>query len=146
MNCRQVRKWLQPFADGALERRKAAAIEAHLAGCAACREEAALLRTLDAALSAEPTVDPPADMAPAIVNRALARRLAIRRLMVPRWLEALTFAGVALGLAAAAFVVLGATGALAAPHGLTPMAWSVLALTVGGGLAAFGWLYYSAEA
>jgi len=143
MNCRRVRKQLPAFVDGVLAPCKADAIERHLVRCAACRREAAFLRHLDAALSAQPVVEPPPHMASAIVTRAAARAAA-RRLGAPRWLEALTFAGVALGMAAAALAALAIAGAPMAWRDPGSAGWSVLALTTAGGLAALGRLYYAA--
>lgn len=145
MKCRHVQKRLQPFVDGVLEPHEVAAIEEHLSRCSACRAEVEWLRGLDAALSAEPTLDPPPHMAAAIVKKASARALIARRLLVPRWLEALTFAGVALGLIAATLIVLGMGGTSAGFPTLSAGTLSILALTVSGGLAAFGSLYYSAQ-
>ena len=144
MNCTQAAKTLQAYLDGLLTQREATAVAAHLAACAGCSREVEFLRAVDAALSAEPTECPPAGLAPAIVRKALERRVLARRL-VPRWLEALTFAGVAVGLAPVALLVLQVTGVFAGPRPDGAVILSALTLSVAGGLAAFGCVYYSAQ-
>jgi len=144
VRCREARAHLQPLLDGALPEPLRPRVEAHLVGCRACGDELAALRSLRTALSAEEVLDPPKGMAAAITRRAMARLLLRRRLLVPAWLEALTFGGLAMSLAAAsAFVLLLAGPAL---HiGLSLAAGiGVIALVVSLGLAACASFFYRA--
>jgi len=145
MKCRHVRTCLQSLLDGVLEQNHAARIEQHVGGCSTCRREFEALLALDAALSAEPTITPPQEMSGAIVNRALARARMTSRVLVPRWLEGLTFAGLALTLAAVSLTVVAMGGTSPTLHSLTPSAWAALTVTVCAGLGAFGCLYYGLQ-
>jgi hypothetical protein len=90
-------------------------VEGHVAGCAECREELEALRELDATLAGEGQVDPPKGMAAEVARRAAARAMVRRRVMVPRWLEALTLAGTSAAGAAVGLVgawVVGLTAAM----------------------------------
>ena len=145
MRCPQVRERLQPLVDGALGRAEADAIRAHLHGCPACRLEFEALRALDTALSAEPMMHPPETMAVAIVSRAVARSRARGPALIPRWLEALTFAGVTAALAAIALMVVTVGRATPMLHLLGASPMTVAALIVCWGLAIFGSVYYGAQ-
>jgi predicted anti-sigma-YlaC factor YlaD len=61
MTCARARFWMQLYLDGMLDARRLARLEEHLAGCAVCREELAVLEmvcqgTVEATL-AGPAVD-----------------------------------------------------------------------------------------
>ncbi len=106
MTCQELRARADAYAHGELDARDAAAFEAHLATCSAC--ESALL-----ALAAAPpgiaglsrSIEPPADLWPAIRVRMASPRGIRSRIVVPRW---------ALAAAAALLVALssGVTAAL----------------------------------
>jgi len=57
MRCKAVQEQLQEYLDGQLSPGQAQAIQAHLDACAACREELALLRQVDAALATVPLLE-----------------------------------------------------------------------------------------
>ena len=69
MHCKTVREQLGTFVDGELADPQRRAVDAHVAGCAACRAELDALRRLAAALAAPPVQKPPAGLWPAIVRR-----------------------------------------------------------------------------
>lgn len=86
MTCQELRARADAYARGALDATGAAAFEAHLATCSAC--EAALLDLADvppgvATLSR--SIEPAADLWPAIRERVTAGRGPRRRIAVPRW-------------------------------------------------------------
>ncbi|UCC65771.1 MAG: zf-HC2 domain-containing protein, partial [Anaerolineae bacterium] len=56
MPCEEIRAKLQEYLDGGLSPGEALAVEAHLARCAACREELTLLCQVDEALAAWPVL------------------------------------------------------------------------------------------
>jgi anti-sigma factor RsiW len=62
MKCEAARPLLEGYLDGELERTAVDEIEAHLAGCAACRAELAALESLRGALRALPRERAPADL------------------------------------------------------------------------------------
>jgi len=145
MKCRPARKLLQPLLDDELSESVAANLRAHLQTCPRCRAEFAVLRSLDRALNDEPTVDPPLEMASAVVRRVTARYLTKRRLLIPAWLEAMTLCGVTVALGAGGFV---AVGLLSASFNLqfSPAATAfAVATVVAVGLAAFSASFYRAE-
>lgn len=96
MTCRDFEARADGYAEGRLSAREAAAFEAHLDRCAACA--AALDRAAEAppGLAALPrSIEPAADLWPAIQGRLAALRERPGRIAVPRW-----------GLAAAALFLI----------------------------------------
>lgn len=71
MNCPDYREWFSAYADGALDWGKQQALEEHLKGCAACRQEASALRQMlqELQMLAKPQVP---DLLPAIHARLQA--------------------------------------------------------------------------
>ncbi len=109
------REWLDSIhesLDGRLPAESAAALEAHLATCEACRAAAAGLRATDGALRGIESVEPPADLAPRVLAALAAEAGERRRALVRAGIGALAAA------ASAAFV-------LADPFGLST-AWADL--------------------
>lgn len=141
MRCAQARETMQARLDGTLSPGTAEEMEAHLAGCAACRAEAADLRAIDAELAAEETVDPPEGMAAAIARRAAARARVRRQVLIPGWLEGLTLAGagVTAGVIAVGLRLL-QTQEVASLA--TPTSVAMVVGVAATGMAAFGALYY----
>ena len=60
MTCDETRKILHEYVDGELDGAAAAAVKGHIAGCAACRKEAAELEALGRALAAVKPLRAPA--------------------------------------------------------------------------------------
>lgn len=142
MSCSAFQRLFQPFLDGVLPRSRARAVEAHLATCGACAEEFNCLRRVSAVLMAEPLADPPHGMAAEIAHRAAVHFFVGRRLLVPVWLEALTFGSVILVLAVAAMAGVSYLHAIPALH-LAPGVPALLAtVAAASGLAAFVSAYY----
>lgn len=79
----EMRDLLPDLARGALAGPELAAVEQHLASCAACRDELALVRSAQAALSATPPVDV-SRIAAAVAQARVVRRHSTRRV----WLAA----------------------------------------------------------
>ncbi len=72
--CTEWSPLLDEYLDGTLAAPDQARVEAHLAGCAACRAELAALRELTAAARAlPPSLTPDSDAWPAIARRTMAR-------------------------------------------------------------------------
>ena len=141
MRCRRAGERMQALLDGLLRAAEVEEMNAHLAECPPCRGQLDDLRVVDAALSAEATVDPPEGMAAAIVRRAAARARMRRQVLIPGWLEGLTLAGVAVGAAVAAVGL-----RLLQTHEVaslaTPASLAIVAGVVATGVATFGALYY----
>ncbi len=68
MRCTTAGRQLQLYSDGRLAFQQMRALEAHLADCAACREELWLLETFEGDLDA-PAISEPADMHQRIMQR-----------------------------------------------------------------------------
>ena len=62
-DCRAWEEQVYLYAEVALDPAEAAAVEDHLAGCAACRALVDELRALHTALAGAPELDPPAGFA-----------------------------------------------------------------------------------
>jgi anti-sigma factor RsiW len=109
IDCSEAGERLDDHVDGALDGSAAAAIERHLATCAACQAEAQGLRALIAGARMLPRERPPGrDLWPSIVGRiALSRHRSVRQ-------------GVLLAAATALLLVAGAVGsrALFAPRSI----------------------------
>jgi hypothetical protein len=94
---------LDAYVEDLLDAHERADVDAHLAGCARCRDEIAALRTLLERMRALPrSIDPGADLRPAIRAARDERRLADER---RRWARSLR---VPLAAAAVLLVALGA--------------------------------------
>lgn len=75
MTCGEVEVRLDDYVDGALGERERAAVEAHLAGCAACRAALAEVRGLVANAHALPQrIEPPRELWTGIAARIKERR------------------------------------------------------------------------
>jgi len=61
MRCEDTRTRLQEYLDGRLPPPESRNVKAHLAGCAACREDLALLRQVDGALATVPLLEESSD-------------------------------------------------------------------------------------
>jgi anti-sigma factor RsiW len=101
MRCESTLRLLDAYVDAELDRTEAAALEAHLAGCAACREDELRLRALrDAVRSKVEYHRAPAGLREAIAaqigHRAAPR---VERRARPQWLGYALAAGVAAVLA-----------------------------------------------
>jgi anti-sigma factor RsiW len=84
---------LNEYVDGALAARDRASVEAHLAGCAACRAGVAELRSLSASATSLPkSIEPGRDLWPAIAARIRPR--AMWKVQPIRWRRALAAAAV----------------------------------------------------
>jgi len=145
MNCKQVHGKLQPLIDGALPPSQVLEITNHVQCCASCRQELQALQDLDTFLSAEPLMIPPTGLASAIANQAARQAFLIRRVMIPRWIEALTLGGLTIGLGGIAFLM---SELWQVPHALQPVmpsAVGISALIICGGLGAFISLYYAPQ-
>lgn len=80
MRCEDARERLQEYLDGQLPPAETQTVEAHLAACAACREDLALLRQVDAALATLPVLEEPAAFTAQVMARVRATRVkALRR-------------------------------------------------------------------
>jgi hypothetical protein len=118
VNCDQARYKLQDLLEGALPVRDAAALDGHLASCAGCRRERALLALAVEGLALLPARRPSA----AFDARVLAAAAARRASAAPRWVawavNAAASATVLWTAALAAFARprLSVSGALAALH------------------------------
>jgi anti-sigma factor RsiW len=134
MNCTELRARLDAYAQGTLAPAEAAALEAHLTGCAECE---AFLEAAEAApgeLAALPrSVEPVADLWPAIRTRIQPAARPLRRWPVPGWV-----------LAAAAVLLIAASSGLTLL--LVRRAPPVVLTRAAGGLAALEVQYASAAA
>jgi hypothetical protein len=99
MKCTEIRSLLAEYASGGLSPDQSSTIEAHLAGCPSCRQEAEALHRICRLLSATPAPEVRVDV-PALYREAEHRE----RRRARRWRRA----AVVLGLAALVLVVLGA--------------------------------------
>jgi len=101
--CHEVADRLEAFVDGELELDAAIAVEGHLAGCAACREQHQLAVAVRDGLRMMPELDTPGHVL-AAVRRVTAAESAQRPTASPRWAWRTA--------AAAALVVAAASGVL----------------------------------
>jgi anti-sigma factor (TIGR02949 family) len=83
MHCETVYASLQEYVDGQLSPAETQAVEDHLATCAACRAELALLRQVDNALAQQPILEAPADLTARIMAQVRATAQATARLPAP---------------------------------------------------------------
>ncbi len=102
MNCRQVRTRVAAYVSGDLSARDAAAVEAHLSGCASCRSEAAAFERCEEALGVLGAVEEAPDL-----SEDLRRRIAAPLPWRPRWAAVAAVGSAALALTAMAVLLLG---------------------------------------
>jgi hypothetical protein len=69
MRCKKATHLLQLYIDGCLSIQQMRALEAHVAGCAACREELELLQEVACALDDMPLIAEPEDLKMQIMQR-----------------------------------------------------------------------------
>ncbi len=74
MQCERAQEYFSDYLERTLDRPMTVALEAHVAGCAACREEIAALRDTFFALEALPAVEPPPDGAWQVLCRMQTAR------------------------------------------------------------------------
>ena len=105
MNCADVEILLADFVDGTLRGDAAAALEAHLAGCAACRELARDSAEAVAFMERAAVVEAPPELVTRILfevtvgpSRAVIKPSMVRRLF-GRWLEPILQPRFAMGMA-----------------------------------------------
>lgn len=93
MNCGRSQRYLQLYVDGRLASRYLSPLEAHVAWCAACRQELQLLETIAQVYAEQELVQVPADLTVLIMARvARSERLRARTRAQPfsmRWADAL---------------------------------------------------------
>lgn len=113
-DCATVAGRLDEYAAGGLAPDDRAAVEAHLAGCAACRRALDRAQALPAALSALPrSIDPPAAVWEGIVAR--------RRGPAPRWARLAAAAALLVAVSSSAtWLLTRAPGPAAAPEAALP--------------------------
>jgi predicted anti-sigma-YlaC factor YlaD len=139
MKCNQARKLIQPLMDGALQAEKLDALNIHLDNCAECRAEAAYLRKINTALIAEPGLTAPQDFARLVARRAQEQMAAYQGSLRPFWLDAVTYAGMAVAIAIVSYLCLPLLQQAFAPLANLPAEQkTVLAITTGLVTAIFG--------
>jgi hypothetical protein len=108
MTCAEVDRHLDDYVDDALGEATFQELELHLAGCAGCREQERLLRSLLAEAQALPNeLAPPRDLWPGIrarLGRPGVLSFSLRRPSLAAWLPAALVAAAALALAFAALL------------------------------------------
>lgn len=104
MEHREVRERLDDYAEGMLSERDRKAVADHLESCAACRDEAAALRSLlDAADALPPSLEPERDLWPGVRSRIAPARSGWTR-VVMRWQPLAAAAALAIVVAAALLI------------------------------------------
>jgi anti-sigma factor RsiW len=76
MSCEACRSLILDYVEGTLHAAEARQVEAHVAGCPACRMELALAQTIDRALSGQELRMPPADFTARVLSALPATRTA----------------------------------------------------------------------
>lgn len=120
VTCDAARELLTAHLDGELAGSERAAVEAHLAGCAACRSRAESLRAAIGALAALPAIEPSARFEAAVLEAVSLQR--VRR---PRWARRVAVVLIASGAVAAALLF-----ALPRPSRALPASPTELAVAV----------------
>jgi predicted anti-sigma-YlaC factor YlaD len=119
MTCAGVDERLDDYVDGALPAAQTREVEAHLQGCAACRQEEKALRNLLAvAAGLARETSPPRDLWPEIAERIRSERRGIGSW--PRWAAAALAAAAVVSIALLASVV-GRQAPPVAPVAPTPV-------------------------
>jgi len=145
MKCRHLERKLHLLLDGRLTDRDARRVKAHVADCASCRASFEALASADRALAAEPLADPPQGMAEAIARCAAAQALFRRRVLLPRWLEVFTLAGVTLALVVVGVIVSRFVALSVEVESLVLCTVVTVSIVLSVGLAAFGCFYYAPD-
>ena len=109
MSCARARTWMQLYLDGRLDVDRLARLQGHLAGCAACREELAVLEVIWQGAVEQGVVGPPMDVTGAVMARIAdleERRAAVgaARRFAFAWADAV-LAAILATLATALFLV-----------------------------------------
>ena len=97
------RKRLSPYIDGQLSPRERTTLEAHLAGCDACRRELDELRATTSAVGGLADVEPPRSFA--LTPRMLERRAAVPYASVPPLAIGMRLAGAGVALVLAVVLI-----------------------------------------
>jgi hypothetical protein len=107
-DCDAIREWLSAYLDGEITPRRREAIEAHLAGCDACRRELASLRGVSACLQAWPAPEANPELSARFAERLAerTRQPAARRPFAIPWVRTAWATGLAACLALGVFVFL----------------------------------------
>lgn len=111
MHCDRAQEFFSDYLERTLDRPMTVALEAHLANCAACREEIEGLQVTFRALDAMPEVDPPLDGAWDVMRRLRAERaeqVEAERRKAPallEWLRSLNPLSVGMGASLATLVI-----------------------------------------
>jgi predicted anti-sigma-YlaC factor YlaD len=130
MKCREVQPLISVYIDGACSAEEVAVVERHLEGCPACRQLLAELRRTVEVVSSLPQHVASAALVPALSARLRGQAVApwharlLERLSWPRLRWQLAAVGIALVLAAGAFV------AYHARHAAVPSARAVATVHV----------------
>jgi anti-sigma factor RsiW len=104
MSCREAGEWLSPYLEDELDARRRARLESHLAECARCSGELAMLREAARVLAGPITVARPEGLLAEFKQRLASEAPAPRR---PWWTQPWTWslAGVTATAAAAGLIV-----------------------------------------
>jgi hypothetical protein len=111
MHCDRAQEFFSDYLERTLDRPMTVALEAHLAGCAICREEIEGLQSTFTSLDAVPAVEPPADGAWQVMRRLRnerAERVEAERRQAPTfldWLRSLNPLSVGMGASLATLVI-----------------------------------------
>src|SRR5687767_11572909 len=123
MQCDRAQEFFSDYLERTLDRPMTVALEAHLAGCAGCREDIEALQATFYALESVPEVEPPRDGAwqvMAQIRKVRAEQWEAERRQAPgflEWLRSLNPLSAAMGASLATLVIGGslmATGLV--PH------------------------------
>jgi anti-sigma factor RsiW len=86
MTCRKAAYWMQLYMDGRLAPARFARLEQHIATCAPCARELALMRSICEGASAGPLVAEPEGLSEAILRRVAAYEAQRREQAASGWL------------------------------------------------------------
>jgi len=102
--CDITRAWLSAYLDGEIDARRRAAVEAHLAGCDACRQELAALRGVSACLQAWPAPETNPELSARFAEQLAARQSAARHPFAWPWARVAWAGGLAACLVLGVFI------------------------------------------